>query len=192
MSITEISNYLRELLERVQGAKSHVVDGVVSTSYDTLNLFSGGYYEVFETYEEVKDGETERFFLENLETSGTSRIADVTNITIQSQGRLDVESRFNVTVDSSGTELDPRNKDTSIEDDQDVDAYKGGEYSGGEDPMTAILPAGEGEAIFGSSIQTEAVLIPQGNNLLLEIFNDSGRTVDFSIQVEFAEVKRPT
>lgn len=191
VSMPEISDYLQKLLDRTQAGATQVVEGVVTTTDETFRLFNGEYYELFELFEGVKDGETVRVLLANLDNTPEDTVTDVINFSIQTVGKINVTTTFNPTVSVQGTELNPRNKDTKIDANlENTEVYRGGTYTGGEDPLTYTAPGGRGEVELGTVFTTEATLIADGDSLLVEIFNDAGRTIDVSIQTEFVEVER--
>lgn len=191
-SLSEVSDYLEKLLDRLQAGATQVVEGVVTTTTQRYRLFNGDYYEQFYLFEDVDDGETVSLLMSNPDATEADMVTDITTFSIQTVGKIDVTTTHNVTVDSEGAELTPRNKDTGVDDDADTEIFRGGSYSSGDDSMTATVPGGRGQVELGTIFKTETQLISDGDNFLVELFNDAGRTIDVSIQTEFFEVERLT
>lgn len=185
----EIEADLETIIDRLQAGDTQVVEGTVTTTIERFRLFSGQYYEQFELFEDVADGETANYFI-RLPDDGGSTVMEITTITLQTLGKVNVTTTENVTVDTQGTQLPVRNKDVSVTEVNDGEIFRGGEYSGGEDPMEYTVPASTGTQAIGSTTETDLTLVPEGNNFLIELFNDAGRTTDISVQTEFIEAER--
>lgn len=184
----EVINDINEILDRIQGgsAQTNDLESAVSATLDRLRLYNGQFYEHSVLFDQFKDGDNRFYFINN--PAGSEVLLDIGTITVESDGKADITTSFNVTVDSAGTQQDPRNKDASITDTEVFEIFTGGTYSGGEDELTFTLPGGVGETAIGTNASTEVNLLRPGDNMLIEIFNDSGRSEDTSIQLEMAEV----
>lgn len=179
---------LLEVLDRLQGGSTQTnnLESAVSSTLDRLRLYNGQFYEHSFLFDSIKDGNSRFYFINN--PSGSDVIIDIGTITVESGGKADITTSFNVTVNSAGTQRDPRNKDADITDTEVFEIFTGGSYSGGEDELTFTLPGGVGETALGTNASTETNLLRPGNNMLIEIFNNSGRSEDTSVQLEMAEV----
>jgi len=183
----EVANDINELLDRLQGGPSQVDDleTSVAASLARYRLYKGQFYEAGYLFEKVKDDTVRRIFIDNPSDSGV--LVDISSINIDSDGKVNITSTFNVTEDSQGTEITVRNKDGSL-DGEVIEIRRGGTYSGGVDSINFTLPGGVGETSVGTTIQTQFNLLRPGNSLLIEMQNDAGRSEDQSFRIEYTEV----
>lgn len=171
--------------DRVAGANSDI-DALITTSFERNSMYNGNLYSAGYLVEDVKDGESTFLFIENPANSGG--LIDIDFLTIRSNGKVIITVTQDPTVDTPGTTTQIRNKRTGATDTTFATITEGGSYSGGDEEEDILSPAGEGEERVGGEATDRFALIDQGDSILIEVFNDAGRSVDQEIKIKFSEV----
>lgn len=158
-------------------------------------LLSGRFFSTGALFEDVSAGNTKKVLLANASESGVDFL---TLIATRSSAKILVNKRFNVDIDTEGAALDIVNKHSGASDTSSGSAQSGGDgetgaFSSGQAFSTKTLgrsgtpaDASPGET---SSAGVTNVVSP-GDNMVLEITNDTSSSEDISIDIDFIEVSR--
>lgn len=159
---------------------------VITTSFERNSMYNGKLYSAGSLVNNVRDGESTFFFIEN--PSDSASLIDIDQLVIRTGGKAIVTLTQDPTVDTPGSPATVRNKRTGSSDTTEATITVGGAYSGGQEEEDILLPASEGEERLGGEASDRFVLIDKGDSVLIEVFNDSGRTVDQEIKIKYSEV----
>lgn len=157
-------------------------------------LDEGEEFEASRVFNDVGDGDVKEVFVNVPEEVGDLELS-VEDILVSSEGKLSIQRFKNVSEDVEGDSMLVANKKIGAAASAPFDFRTGGdgetgEYSGGSlDEENLITGSVSGNKVGGGTEARPALIVDTGNNYLLSFTNESGQTIDFSVQIEFAEVR---
>lgn len=136
----------------------------------------------------VADASTSQLFIDNGSNSGVDLY--IQRLITSSEGLADIDVNTNVTQDTSGTSLTIHNDLAGSSNSSAATVEHGGSYSSRDsNPYTEIIqPGGSAGVKIGGVGQEIGFVLPQGNNLLVEVTNQSGTSSRQSILAKWVEV----
>jgi len=165
----------------------------ISPSYLEKYLAQGQFHSTGQYFEGISSGNTKKVFLEN--PSDSEKILLVFSPKVACTAQLRVGKKFNVTVDTQGNSpdtgitsksTDGETSNSSVQIGGDAET---GVFSGGNSFNDKVAGGGNGSRTPGTVGGTElSNVVTEGNNMVLELTNESSSAADGSIDVDFLEV----
>lgn len=131
---------------------------------------------VFSKNQDLPQNSTEYYFIEN---PAGDDLVEIEDIQVVAGTKTDVRIHYNVSQDSSGTAMPVINGRVGAEEDKGLTREYGGSYSDLDSkPFEDVVPGGEGgnggrSNVVGGRIQGFGIVIPPGENILIEAENTS-------------------
>jgi len=149
-------------------------------------------WEASRIFNTVSDGSSRDVFVD-IPANGPE--LSVEDILVSTEGKLEIARFKNVTEDTQGDAMLVANKRISSTATVPFDFRTGGDnetgaYSGGvKEEENLISGAVSGNKVGGGTEARPALIASTGSNYLIRFGNESGQTISFSVQFEFAEIE---
>jgi len=158
-------------------------------------LDEGEQWEVSRVFSDVGNGDVKKVFVSVPDEVGDLELS-VEDILLSSEGKLLIQRFRNVSEDAEGSDMLVSNKKIGVNGVVPFNFRTGGDGEAGEysdgvlEEENLVTGAVSGNKVGGGSESRPALIVDTGNNYLLVFDNQSGQTIDFSVQIEFAEVEK--
>jgi len=136
----------------------------------------------------LASGSSVGFLLQN--PSGSGKEVHVVVVEVVGKAEGDIEVYLGVTVTASGTSIPITNMNRNYPDNSVCSAEFDGTYdtSGATRLHRKALPGGSGIRAIGSATELgEEVVLPEGDNILILIYNTSDKSSDYSCEFTWYE-----
>jgi len=174
-------------------APFNVSQNAIAPSYLEKYLAQGQFHSTGQYFEGISSGNTKKVLLKN--PAGSDKTFMVFSPKVACTGQLRVGKRFNVSVDTQGSSPDTgvtsksTDSDSSVGEVQLAGDGETGVFSGGNAFNEKVAGGGNGSrtpgTVAGSGLSN--VLTP-GNNMVLELTNESTGSADGSIDIDYLEI----
>jgi len=151
-------------------------------------------WEASRVFEDVADGDVKTVYVDN---PVDNKSISVEEVVVSTEGKLRVERFGNVDEVSEGDLMLVNNKKIGSVKSVPFDFRVGGvgeagdydESAGVQQQENLITGSVSGNKIGGGTESRPAFIVESDNNYLLWFENQSGQSINFSVQIEFAEVE---
>jgi len=179
---------IREVFEEALSEKigyklNQFIDGTVMVNPRFFKeIFNGNAYSVSHRFPGVASGASVDLYFENPSGSGVTVYIIVIEVISFAQAWIDIY--HGNTVSSSGTQLTPVNLNLGSNNTSRVRVEYDGTYSPGTLAVNTVCPGGSLIRAVGGVVEVgETIIIPENNNILVRVTNQSGSAADLSIRI---------
>jgi hypothetical protein len=174
-------------------APFNVSQNTIAPSYLEKYLAQGQFHSTGQYFEGISSGNTKKVLLKN--PAGSDKTFLVFSPKVACTGQLRVGKKFNVSIDTQGSSPDTgvtsksTDSNSSVGEVQLAGDGEIGVVSGGNAFNEKVAGGGNGSRTPGTVAGTglSNVLTP-GNNMVLELTNESSGSADGSIDIDYLEV----
>lgn len=162
----------------------------LSATNEEERLEAGEMYAVSRFIRDVSNNDTQTFLLTMPDTSTVD--AKAVTIKSNSTAKMRFDMFVDVTVDSAGVPIQRFNANLGDTEPPVLEAESNGGYSGRTSTpfWVSFVPGGGSSGLqFGGATESSTILIPPGNNVLIEVTNISGGGEDLAINAKWVEGK---
>jgi len=184
-TVSSIDTTASGILSQLQTLVGTFGEAFVTVDRSALALSEGRRYGIEHIYTNQNDNTTVNMTIENPAGSGVTYA--VTSVTFIIAGKAELTVSKNPNVSVTGTQITPVNQRVGATGTSTANVYYGNTLTTGTDVEKYLSPAGKLNRTLGQSALAPYQEIEEGNQISLQVYNDSGKTYDIQLIAQWDE-----